>query len=333
MNDDYRIYGQLSRETQALGHDIRRTVRTWYGQAVALIMHAVDSLRRTQVRLVVRLAPPDVADAVALQARLFPEPPKDPAEAALRSSLCSLLATQANAARGGPDLQEQDWATLASVMRFLGETDREWPMRLIAPTLNRAIPKPAAPQVETASAPAFQVQSFAGLPMANPLSGLFAYLSMGLAVLVVLLGMWSWGLSSALDKVKAEHKQARQTQRELLADNVQLREALRETDARVSEANQAAWENAKRASDNSKREVARREREREMRKRLEEKNAERAKVSNPELSDPDAWLRDLSTRPLLSAPAVAPADAPRGTVIDRSSGLPGDASGDAPPGS
>lgn len=324
-------YRRLAIESEGWGRDFMAALRTLYGQAVALIMHGIDSLRRTQVRLVVRLAPPDVADAVALQSRLFPEPPKDPAEAALRSSLCSLLATQANAARGGPDLQDQDWATLASVMKFLGETDREWPMRLIAPTLNRAIPKASAPAVETASAPAYQVQSFAGLPIASPFSAMLGYVSMGLAVLVVFLGMALWGLSNHADKLKAENKQARQTQKELLADNVQLREALRDTDARVGEANRAAIENAKRASDVVNREVSRRERERQMR-RAEEARRAKERAENPDgaIADPDQWLRDLSAQPLLSA---APVAAPDGSG-SASGGDPGSVSGNTgtPPG-
>lgn len=307
MNDDYRIYGQLSRETQALGHDIRRTIRAWYGQAVALIMHAIDSLRRTQVRLVVRLAPPDVADAVALQTRLFPEPPKDPAEAALRSSLCSLLATQANASRGGPDLQEQDWATLASVMRFLGETDREWPMRLIAPTLNRAIPKPAAPAVETASAPAYQVQSFAGLPIGNPFSALLGYVSMGLAVLVVLLGMLSWGLSSNLDKVKADNRNARETIAMQEKRNVALRDELSRRDTEIGRANQAAIDNVERASNAIRADVEQRRRAVERQRREEaRRNAERAKNPSGAVGDPDEFLRNLTIQPLVPAGTLTP---------------------------
>lgn len=332
MNEYDQRYARFAAETSGWGADFMRSLRTLYGQAVALILHGIDSLRRTQVRLVVRLAPPDVADATALQARLFPEPPKDPAEAALRSSLCSLLATQANVSKGGPALQEQDWATLASVMKFLGETDREWPMRLIAPTLNRAIPKPLAPPVETASAP--MVQGFlgpVGAAVGAPFAAFTGYLSMGLAVLVVLLGMWSWGLSSQLDKTKLENKQARETHKERLADNVQLREALRDTDARVGEANRAAMENAKRASEVTTREVTRRERERQMRRAEEARRAkERAENPDARIDDPDQWLRDLAAQPLLSASPVAPADAPRGAVRSHSSELPGDTG--TPPG-
>lgn len=332
MTDYDERYRRLAIESEGWGRDFMRAVRTLYGQAVALLMHGIDSLRRTQVRLVVRLAPPDVADAVALKDRLFPTPAADVAEQQLRDACATYLAKEAST-----QLERDEWLTLAQVLRTLREDYKQDPLRqMVNAALSRRAPVVVAPPpaVEPAAMPMglMGAQGFVGGAIGGLTTQMFFYASMGLAAIALFLGGWVWLAETRIDRLKLESRQARETQKELLADNVQLREALRDTDARVGEANRAAMENAKRAADVSKQEVARRARELANRKRLEEKNAERAKVSNPELSDPDAWLRELSAQPFLSASPVAPADAPRGSVTRRTNELPGSAGGDAPPG-
>jgi hypothetical protein len=167
------------------------------------------------------------------------------------------------------------------------------------------------------------VQSFAGLPI--PGVPIFAYVSMGLAALSVLLIGWVWIAETRIDSLKLKHAQARATQKAMLEENATLRDRINADSARISEANAAAMETAKRASDVVKREVGRRERDAQMR-RAEEVRREKRRAENPdnELGSPDDWLRDLAAQPLLSAGSVAAPDAPRGAVRDRPAELPGD---------
>ena len=67
MNEYDQRYARFAAETSGWGEDFMRSLRTLYGQAVALLMHGIDSLRRTQIRLIVRLALPHEVDADKLK--------------------------------------------------------------------------------------------------------------------------------------------------------------------------------------------------------------------------------------------------------------------------
>jgi hypothetical protein len=57
------------------GTTLMRQIRIWMGLAYHSSREGLRKLQRTQIKLVVKLAPLDVADAVALGEKLFAEPP------------------------------------------------------------------------------------------------------------------------------------------------------------------------------------------------------------------------------------------------------------------
>ena len=294
-----------------------RQLRIWAGLAYHSSLGGLRKLQRTQIKLVVRLAPLDVADAVALGEKLFQTPPKDVAEKQLRDAATTYLAKEANT-----KLEPDEWLTLAQVLRTLRQDYQQDVLsQMVHAALHRARTKVATPA--PAKAPAYQVQSFAGLPI--PGVPIFAYVSMGLAALSVLLIGWVWIAETRIDSLKLKNAQFRENQKAMLAENAELRDRIQADSGRISQANAAAMETAKRASDVVKREVGRRERDAQMR-RAEEVRREKRRAENPdnELGSPDDWLRDLAAQPLLSAGSVAAPDAPRGAVRDRPAELPGD---------
>jgi len=308
------------------GTTFMRQVRIWMGLAYHSSREGLRKLQRTQIKLVVKLAPLDVADAVALGEKLFQTPPKDVAEKQLRDAATTYLAKEANT-----KLEPDEWLTLAQVLRTLrADYQQDVLSQMVHAALHRARAKVVAPAAP-AKAPAYQVQAFAGLPglsMTMP----FAYLSMGLAVAVLMLGGWVWIAETRIDNLKLKNAQARATQKAMLEENAELRDRIQADSGRISEANAAAMENAKRASDVINREVGRRQTETAMRRREEARRAaERQNNPDGAIADPNAWLRDLAAQPLLSAPAITSPDAPGPAGGGHSSGVSGDAGGQAGP--
>ena len=307
------------------GTTFMRQLRIWMGIAYHSAREGLRKLQRTQIKLVVKLAPLDVADAVALGEKLFQTPPKDVAEKQLRDAATTYLAKEANT-----KLEPDEWLTLAQVLRTL-RTDYQQDVlsQMVHAALHRARAKVAAPAAP-AKAPAYQVQSFAGLPI--PGVSIFAYVSMGLAALSALLIGWVWIAEMRIDSLKLKNAQFRENQKAMLAENAELRDRIQADSGRISEANAAAMENAKRASEVINREVGRRQTETAMRRREEARRAAE-RQNNPDgiIADPNAWLRDLAAQPLLSAPTIAAPDAPGSAGGGHSGGMPGDAGGAAGP--
>ena len=306
------------------GTTFMRQLRIWMGLAYHSSREGLRKLQRTQIKLVVKLAPLDVADAVALGERLFQTPPKDVAEKQLRDAATTYLAKEANT-----KLEPDEWLTLAQVLRTLrADYQQDVLSQMVHAALHRARAKVAAPA--PAKPPAYQVQAFAGLPL--PGVSMFAYVSMGLAALSALLIGWVWIAETRIDSLKLKNAQARATQKAMLEENAELRDRIQADSGRISEANAAAMENAKRASDVINREVGRRQTETAMRRREEARRAaERQNNPDGAIADPNAWLRDLAAQPLLSAPAITSPDAPGPASGGHSGGVPGDAGGEARP--
>jgi len=322
--DRYKSFG-AEEDAPGWGTSLVRQLRIWMGLAYHSSLNGLRKLQRTQIKLVVRLAPLDVADAVALGEKLFQTPPKDVAEKQLRDAATTYLAKEANT-----KLEPDEWLTLAQVLRTL-RTDYQQDVlsQMVHAALHRARAKVAAPAAP-AKAPAYQVQSFAGLAVAGVSP--FAYASMGLAALSVLLIGWVWIAETRIDNLKLKNAQARATQKAMLEENAELRDRIQADSGRISEANAAAMETAKRASDVVKREVSRRERDAQMR-RAEEARRAKERADNPDgrIDDPNQWLRDLAAQPLLQVPTIAAPDRAGAAGGGDPSGVSGDAGGEARP--
>ena len=299
------------------GTSFVRQLRIWAGLAYHSSLGGLRKLQRTQIKLVVRLAPLDVADATALSERLFQDPPKDVAEKQLRDAATTYLAKEANT-----KLEPDEWLTLAQILRTLRQDYQQDVLsQMVHAALHRARTKVAPPA--PAKAPTHQVQSFAGLPI--PGVPIFAYVSMGLAALSALLIGWVWIAETRIDRLKAENRDHKQYTKIVEEDAKRAAARAADAEARVGQANASVAETAKRAAIVGKAEVSRSERAAALRKRLEERNAKRAE--NPGTDDPNEWLRDLAAQPLLSASAVAAPGPAGGAGAGHSVELPGDASG------
>jgi len=321
--DRYKTFG-AEEDRPGWGTSVVRTLRIWMGLAYHSSLNGLRKLQRTQIKLVVKLAPLDVADAVALSEKLFQTPPKDVAEKQLRDAATTYLAKEANT-----KLEPDEWLTLAQVLRTLrADYQQDVLSQMVHAALHRARAKVAAPA--PAKAPAYQVQSFAGLPL--PGVSVFAYVSMGLAALSALLIGWVWIAETRIDSLKLKNAQARATQKAMLEENAELRDRINADSGRISEANAAAMETAKRASDVVKREVSRRERDAQMR-RAEEARRAKERADNPDgrIDDPNQWLRDLAAQPLLQVPTIAAPDRAGAAGGGDPSGMSGDAGGEARP--
>jgi len=327
MIEDDQRYAAFATETQGWGRDFVRSVRTLYGQAVALVLSALNSLRRTQIRLVVRLAPLDVADARQLAERLFEEPPKDVAEKQLRDAAVTYLAKEHNTR-----LEPDEWLTLAQVLRTLrNDYGQDVLSQLVSAALNRAKAR-IAPPVETASmpAPAYQVQGLMGIPGTGP--SLTFYASMALAVAVLFLGGWVWVAEQRIGRLKTENREFQRYTKMVEDDAKKLAERVKNAEGRVGQANASVAETAKRAATVNSAEVKRQTTASAMRRREEAKRAaERSNNPDGHIGDPGDWLRDLSAQPLLSAPAIAAPDAASGPGGGHPGELPGNARGPAGP--
>lgn len=320
---NYKAFG-AEEDAPGWGTAVLRSLRAAYGQAYAATLATVRKLQRLQVRLVVKLSSPDVADAVQLQARLFEDTPKDPAELQLRTTAATLLAKEANDA-----LTNDEWLLLAQCLRTLrADYGRDVLRRMVDSALQRRQVKVVAPPpVETAAAPAYQVQGLVGLPVPG-FGGLFAYLSMGLAVLVVILGGWVWVAETRIDRLKLEGRELKRYTKIVEADAKAATARAIDAEARVGQANASVAETAKRATTVNQAEAKRQQTASAMRRREEAKRAaERSQNPDSGIGDPDQWLRDLAVQPLLSAPAVAAPDAASGAGDRHSGELPG-SSGD-----
>lgn len=298
MNEYDQRYARFAAETSGLGADFMRSLRTLYGQAVALLMHGIDSLRRTQVRLVVRLAPPDVADAVALKDRLFPAPAADVAEQQLRDACATYLAKEAST-----QLERDEWLTLAQVLRTLREDYKQDPLRqMVNAALSRRAPVAVAPP--PASEPAAMpmglmgAQGFVGGAIGGITTQMFFYASMGLAAIALFLGGWVWMAETRIDRLKLETRNARETIAAKEAVNERLHKSIKERDDALADANQAAEQMMRNYTDVTKRELARRQFEAAQRRAREKQRAAELET-NPDgaIRDPNEWLRELSARP------------------------------------
>jgi hypothetical protein len=284
------------------GTEFMRRVRVWYGTAFHWLILGARRFQRLQVRLVVKLTPDDVADAHALAERLFPEPAKDLAEQSLRDAATTLLAKET--AQG---ILPDEWLTLASVLRTLRiDYGRDVLGQMVHSALSRKLPK-IIPQ---ASSDQPQVQGFLGGAVASVTTPLFAYLSMGLAATLVLTGGWAWVLGARLDHAKNEEAKARDLASQMMTENVEVRERLKDAESRVSEANRSTLETAARAREVVQREIERRARDTAARRAEEQKRAIELK-DNPGgvIHDPNEWLRQLAAPASQNGPTPAPGGA------------------------
>jgi len=287
------------------GTELRIWLRRVYGRAYHYLLQAIGAVQRLQVRLIVRLALPEAIDADKLKARLFVEPPSDPAEKALRDALTSLLAMYANKR----SLIGEDWGRLLGVMRGIEPYDRDWAMRLVAPALNRKTLSAPAPAISP-NPEQPQAQGFLGGVVASAVTPLFAYVSMGLAAALVLTGGWAWSLSLRLDHAKMEEAKARAEAHQLSAENKDIRHQLKDAEGRVTEANRSTMETAERAREVIQREVDRRQRDNAQAK-AERIRREKELADNPSgiIRDPNEWLRQLAAPAQETRTAPAPGDA------------------------
>ena len=311
------------------GTRLTRRLRVWSGLAYHWAGQAVHNIQRTQIKLVVRLAPLDVADAKQLGARLFEHEPKDIAEKQLRDAACTYLAKEANTR-----LEPDEWLTLAQVLRTLRQDyGQDVLSQLVHASLNRRkaapapAPRPAAPA--NMPAPAYQVQGLLGIPGTLDT---FAYISMGLAVVVLFLGGWVWVAETRIDRLKLENREFKRYTKIVEEDAKKASARAIDAESRVGMANASVAETAKRAATVNQAEVKRQEAARGMRRREEAKRAaERSNNPDGVIHDPNDWLRDLAAQPLLSAPTIAAPDAPGSAGGGHSGGMPGDAGGAAGP--
>jgi hypothetical protein len=306
------------------GTSFVRQLRIWAGLAYHSSLGGLRKLQRTQIKLVVKLAPLDVADATALGERLFQEPPKDVAEKQLRDAAVTYLAKEANS-----KLEPDEWLTLAQVLRTLRQDYQQDVLsQMVHAALHRARTKVATPA--PAKAPAYQVQSFAGLPL--PGVSPFAYLSMGLAAISVLLIGWAWVAETRIERLKTENREYERYTKIVEEDAKRAAARAIDAEARVGQANASVAETAKRATDVIKRESERQSTAAAMRRR-EEARREQERSTNPDrvVGEPSDWLRDLAIQPLLSAPTIAAPDAPGAAGGGDPGGVPGGPGGQTGP--